>query len=113
VLVREAAPGDILVATGWDVMASNKLSSQTLGYLIPHGGHHKRAAEAGYTINLLYVGPTKVTVGETNSLGNLQGSWPKVVERRVKKMHSFLTDRGDLVALSGYDFRYFSPCKAS
>jgi len=96
-LVREVSPGDIVTARGWDVAPSNKHSSQMVGYLIPHRGHHKKAVEMGQSINLLYVGPTKVRVGKMNP--------------STRKMHNFLTETGDLVALSGHEFRYFSPCK--
>ena len=96
-LVREVSPGDIVTARGWDVAPSNKHSSQMVGYLIPHRGHHKKAVEMGQSINLLYVGPTKVRMGKMNP--------------STRKMHNFLTETGDLVALSGHEFRYFSPCK--
>lgn len=96
-LVKEAEPGEVLVAYGWDVATFRKPASETCAFLIPHGMNHKAAVEMGHSITLLYVGPTRIRFGNPND---------KDATLPTRKMHSFLTDSGSLVALEGYEFRH-------
>lgn len=102
-LVKEVKPGQMVLAHGWDIAVSNKNSSQVVGYLIPHGMNHKRAVEMGHSTTLLYIGPTRVVFEPENVFA------PE--DPHSRKMHSFLTDDGSVVALEGYEFRNLSPVK--
>ena len=98
-LVKEVHPGEVVVAHGWDIATTSKPASEIIGFLIPHGMNHKAAIEAGHSISLLYIGPTIVEFGNSN----------KDIATRTRKMHNFLTESGDIVALEGYEFRHLCP----
>ena len=98
-LVKEVQPGEVVIAHGWDIATTLKQASETIGYLIPHGMNHKAAVEAGHSISLLYIGPTIVKLGSPS----------KDIAVPTRKMHNFLTESGDIVALEGYEFRHLHP----
>lgn len=98
-LVGNVGIGEVVVANGWDIAFSNKPSSQPYGFLIPHGMNHKRAVEMGHSITLLYLGPTRIVMGDPSE------------EPELRKMHNFLTESGRVIALEGHEFRHLSSCK--
>ena len=97
-LVKELEPGEFVITYGWDISTSLKPASEVCGYLIPHDMNHKLAVEMGHSITLLYIGPTRVRFGDADD---------KDATMHTRKLHSFLTDSGSLIALEGYEFRHF------
>ena len=92
-LVRECAPGDLVKTTGFDVVQA--VGNPTPGlfktaYLIP------QMYDMTLSRTMLYLGSAYITRDPPGR----------------HKVHHFLTDTGDSVALHGTEFKFLSPCKA-